>query len=72
MKVTRKVPIVVMTAAALTLTACAESDRDSGNTASSGTSDVKDTFTFGAAGAPKLFDPFYATDGETFQPRCGP
>ena len=67
MKVTRKVPIVVMTAAALTLTACAESDRDSGNTASSGTSDVKDTFTFGAAGAPKLFDPFYATDGETFR-----
>ena len=67
MKLTRKVPIVVMTAAALTLTACAESDRDSGNTASSGTSDVKDTFTFGAAGAPKLFDPFYATDGETFR-----
>ena len=67
MKVTRKVPIVVMTAAALTLTACAESDRDSGNTASSGTSGVKDTFTFGAAGAPKLFDPLYATDGETFR-----
>ena len=69
MKLTRKVPIVVMTAAALTLTACAQSDRDSGNTASSGgaASDVKDTFTFGAAGAPSVFDPFYATDGETFR-----
>lgn len=67
MKLTRKVPIVVLTAAALTLTACAQSDRDSGNTASSGASGVKDTFTFGAAGAPKLFDPFYATDGETFR-----
>jgi peptide/nickel transport system substrate-binding protein len=68
MKLTRKVPIVVLTAAALTLTACAQSDRDSGNTASSGGSgNLKDTFTFGAAGAPKLFDPFYATDGETFR-----
>ena len=37
MKHTRKVPIVVLAAAALTLTACAQSDRDSGNTASSGT-----------------------------------
>ena len=70
MKHTRKVPIVVLTAAALTLTACAQSDRDSGNTASSGASgasDTKDTFTFGAAGAPEVFDPFYATDGETFR-----
>ena len=25
------------------------------------------TFTFGAAGAPKVMDPFYATDGETFR-----
>jgi peptide/nickel transport system substrate-binding protein len=66
MKHTRKVPIV-LTAAALTLTGCAQSDRDSGNTASSGATNVKDTFTFGAAGAPKLFDPFYATDGETFR-----
>jgi peptide/nickel transport system substrate-binding protein len=70
MKHTRKVPIVVLSAAALTLTACAQSDRDSGNTASSGTaSNVKDTFTFGAAGAPKLFDPFYATDGSTLTMR---
>ena len=25
------------------------------------------TFIFGAAGAPEMFDPFYATDGETFR-----
>jgi peptide/nickel transport system substrate-binding protein len=58
-----------MTAAALTMTACAQSDRDSGNTASNSgaATDVKDTFTFGAAGAPSVFDPFYATDGETFR-----
>ena len=65
----RKMPLVVLTAAALTVTACADSDRDSGSSSSSGAgaSDVKDTFTFGAAGAPKLFDPFYASDGETFR-----
>ncbi len=68
MKLQRKVPVVLMAAAALTVTACAQSDRDpdSGATGSTGGS-TKDTFTFGAAGAPKLFDPFYATDGETFR-----
>ena len=69
MMLKRKVPIVLMAAAALTVTACAESDRDSGNTdtGTAAASDLKDTFTFGAAGAPELFDPFYATDGETFR-----
>ena len=69
MMLKRKVPIVLMAAAALTVTACAESDRDSGNTdtGTAAAGDLKDTFTFGAAGAPELFDPFYATDGETFR-----
>lgn len=68
MKLQRKVPVVLMAAAALTVTACAQSDRDSGSGASgSAGGTTKDTFTFGAAGAPKLFDPFYATDGETFR-----
>ncbi|EAQ00058.1 oligopeptide/dipeptide ABC transporter, peptide-binding protein [Janibacter sp. HTCC2649] len=59
-------PFAVLTVAALALTACAQSDRegDGGSTASG---DTKDTITFGAAGAPELFDPFYATDGETFR-----
>lgn len=68
MKLQRKAPLAVMAVAALTMTACAQSDRDSGDsTSDTGSSDMKDTFTFGAAGAPKLFDPFYATDGETFR-----
>ncbi len=51
--------------AAITLVAagCAESERGDG---SSG--EGQDTFIFGAAGAPDVFDPFYATDGETFRP----
>ncbi|GAA4412103.1 ABC transporter substrate-binding protein [Fodinibacter luteus] len=68
MKLQRKVPIVLLTAAALTVTGCAQSERESGDTGSDAASgEFKDTFTFGAAGAPKLFDPFYATDGETFR-----
>lgn len=47
-------------AMAATLAACASSDREAGDSDAS-------AFTFGAAGAPKLFDPFYATDGETFR-----
>ena len=66
MKLQRKAPFAVMAVAALTLTACAQSDRDTSDSGSD-SGDVKDTFTFGAAGAPKLFDPFYATDGETFR-----
>lgn len=51
--------------AAVSLTACAPSERgdggDAGGTQSGG------TMTFAAAGAPSLFDPFYASDGETFR-----
>ncbi|MEO6414195.1 MAG: ABC transporter substrate-binding protein [Pedococcus sp.] len=66
MKLTRKAaPIALATTLALTLAACAQSDRTTDNPSSGG--DVKDTITFGAAGAPELFDPFYATDGETFR-----
>src|SRR5690606_23662645 len=55
---------------------CAQSERDDGgddNQGSTGAqgdegSEASDaTFIFGAAGAPKLFDPFYASDGETFR-----
>lgn len=68
MKLKRKVPVVLLTAAALTVTGCAQSDRESESTdTGTASGEFKDTFTFGAAGAPKLFDPFYATDGETFR-----
>lgn len=49
-------------AVALSLTACAASERDQGGGGQSG-----GTLTFGAAGAPAMFDPFYASDGETFR-----
>ncbi|PKZ42634.1 ABC transporter substrate-binding protein [Kytococcus schroeteri] len=55
-------------AAALTLSGCAESQRDKGGEGSGGGEQAAGgTLTFGAAGEPKLFDPFYATDGETFR-----
>jgi len=57
---------VLAGAVALSMTACAESQREdegqSGNQAKSG-----GTMTFGAAGAPEALDPFYVTDGESFR-----
>lgn len=56
--------LAVTSAAALALSACASSDRD--DDGGGGGSDK--TITFGAAGAPATFDPYYGTDGETFRP----
>lgn len=53
--------VAVAGALALTMAACAESEREGGG------SGEGSTFTFGAAGAPEMFDPLYATDGETFR-----
>ena len=60
--------IVLASVAALSLAAasCASSDRDEGNGGDTGASS-KDTLVFGAAGEPKLFDPAFASDGETFR-----
>lgn len=63
-------PWVALTAAAMVLTACASSDRDTESSTDTGTTDSTSTsavFTFGGAGAPVTFDPFYASDGETFR-----
>jgi peptide/nickel transport system substrate-binding protein len=67
----------------LTLAACASSDRDSATSATTaaetagsteaaasgtgGPSDPDGQIIFGAAGAPSMFDPLYATDGETLR-----
>ena len=51
--------------AAAALAGCADSEREGGESGSG--EDDGDTFIFGAAGAPEMFDPFYATDGETFR-----
>jgi peptide/nickel transport system substrate-binding protein len=53
-------------ALALTSVSCAESER-SDDGGSGGGGGGESTFTFGAAGAPEMFDPLYATDGETFR-----
>ena len=57
-------PLAIVAALALGVTSCAESDRDGGEGGEGGSGG---TFTFGAAGAPEMFDPLYATDGETFR-----
>ena len=62
----KSTPVVLLGAAALTMSACAQSERDS-SSESGGSAGADSTFTFGAAGAPEVFDPFYASDGETFR-----
>jgi peptide/nickel transport system substrate-binding protein len=54
-------------ALAVTLAACAESERDQGADAG-GAGGTGGTMVFGAPGAPDNFDPLFAQDGETFRP----
>jgi peptide/nickel transport system substrate-binding protein len=53
--------------AALVMTACAESERGDDSEGQSGGGQTGGTMTFATEGAPKLFDPFFATDGATFR-----
>jgi len=56
----------VLTAA--TMSACASSERDSGTKGGdSGQAQSGGTLVFGAAGDPAMFDPAFASDGETFR-----
>ncbi|WP_040337525.1 ABC transporter substrate-binding protein [Candidatus Blastococcus massiliensis] len=52
---------------AVTLSACASSDRESGNEGGGGGGETGGTLVFGAAGDPAMFDPAFASDGETFR-----
>jgi peptide/nickel transport system substrate-binding protein len=78
--INRKVAAIAGSATlALVLTSCAESERDDGGDAGGGSDSGSATddagaggssdaqLVFGAAGAPTTFDPFYASDGETFR-----
>jgi peptide/nickel transport system substrate-binding protein len=60
------------TAAALTavsLSACATSERDSGSSGGTGAKQQSGgTMVFGAAGDPAVLDPAFASDGESFRP----
>ncbi|WP_456600547.1 ABC transporter substrate-binding protein [Blastococcus sp. SYSU DS0616] len=52
---------------AVTLSACASSDREGGGGEGSGEEQSGGTLVFGAAGDPAMFDPAFASDGETFR-----
>ena len=52
---------------AVTLAACAESERDQG-VDGGGEAGAGGTMVFGSPGAPDNFDPLFAQDGETFRP----
>src|SRR5215203_6703816 len=67
-KARRTLVLAAVAAITVGLSSCASSERDSGggdNNANGASS--KDTLVFGAAGDPKLFDPAFASDGETFR-----
>jgi peptide/nickel transport system substrate-binding protein len=49
----------------VTLSACASSERDSGE--EGGSAQTGGTFVFGAAGDPAMLDPAFGSDGETFR-----
>ncbi|MGY1738348.1 ABC transporter substrate-binding protein [Geodermatophilus sp. SYSU D00684] len=52
---------------AVTLAACASSDRDSGSGGEGGEAQSGGTLVFGAAGDPAMLDPAFGSDGETFR-----
>jgi peptide/nickel transport system substrate-binding protein len=52
---------------AVTLAACASSDRDSGEGEGGGEAQSGGTLVFGAAGDPAMLDPAFGSDGETFR-----
>ena len=57
----RRIALIGLAGALAVTTAACASERGSGGSAS-------DTFIFGAAGAPKNFDPIFNDDGESFRP----
>jgi peptide/nickel transport system substrate-binding protein len=59
--------VAIGISAAVVLTACAESERGGDGGDNSGGGKSGGTMTFAVEGAPRLFDPFYATDGATFR-----
>ena len=61
---TRVLALSAAAVTAVTLSACASSDRDSEG---EGAEQTGGTFVFGAPGDPAMFDPAFATDGESFR-----
>jgi peptide/nickel transport system substrate-binding protein len=52
---------------AVTVSACASSDRDSGGDGGNAAQQTGGTLVFGAAGDPAMLDPAFGSDGETFR-----
>ncbi|HST67226.1 MAG TPA: ABC transporter substrate-binding protein [Mycobacteriales bacterium] len=64
----RTAVLAAVAAITVAISGCAKSDRnDSGGGGATNGTSSKDTLVFGAAGQPKLFDPAFASDGETFR-----
>ena len=59
--------LAFLTASALLLTSCAESERNSGDEGGDGGGDASGTFVFAGSAEPELLDPAFAADGETFR-----
>ena len=64
-KLRRTMILAAIAALSVAISGCASSERDSGSGSGNGQTSSKDTLVFGAAGDPKLFDPAFASDGET-------
>ena len=66
-KARRTLVLAVVAAVSVALSGCANSDREDTGGGDGNATSSKDTLVFGAAGEPKLFDPAFASDGETFR-----
>jgi peptide/nickel transport system substrate-binding protein len=66
-KARRTLVLAAVAAMTVAISGCANSDRSSGGGGATTGASSKDTLVFGAAGDPKLFDPAFASDGETFR-----
>ena len=66
-KARRTSVLAAVAALAVALSGCADSEREDPGGGDGDSASSKDTLVFGAAGEPKLFDPAFASDGETFR-----
>ncbi|HEV7654221.1 MAG TPA: ABC transporter substrate-binding protein [Mycobacteriales bacterium] len=67
-KARRAIVLAAVAALSVAVSSCAKSDRSDDAAGGNGAqTSSKDTLVFGAAGDPKMFDPAFASDGETFR-----
>ena len=66
-KARRTLVLAAVAAVTVALSGCAESEREDAGGGDGTSASSKDTLVFGAAGEPKMFDPAFASEGETFR-----